>query len=179
MVVGPLGFLITCHTSWTELSRSLPPGPLTSRQQEKPFPSRQRTGKWPHSRNLFGNIHFTPAKYQWEKNHPPLCYVFSRAKQSAGLPHRAPNQKNEAAMPQFPHLVVSAQLSKEPISHPLPGWGRQRVSASPTEWCLCGWVGTWNAIPCLVDTAVFLFSCLGSASGRPECPASTRLNQAS
>lgn len=39
MVVGPLGFLISCHTSCTEHSRIFPPGPSTSTDyKESHFP---------------------------------------------------------------------------------------------------------------------------------------------
>lgn len=93
-----------------------------------------------------------------------------------GWPHsQIPMEKNHL----FPSLMFLAGPGRVLISHPMvptsrikqwcsnspsemsqglpptPVWLKQveSVSFSP-EWHLCGWVGTWYSIPCLVDSSV-------------------------
>lgn len=167
MAVGPLGFLITSHTSWAEHTRSLPPGPLTSTDSKKSCSLQTEDGEgWPHSRNVSGTAHVTPAKSNGTVHPHRLCFQQGQA-ECWSTP--CSNQQSQAAVLQFPHLTVSTQLSKELICQPCPaeagrevqrlllggvcvakwepdipspGWWTQRRSCSPA-WALA--VGVQSA----------------------------------
>ena len=68
IAVGPLGFLITCHTSCTEHSKSFPPGPpINTDYKKSQFPLDRRPGKgWPN-RKLFWQYSLYASQIQWQE----------------------------------------------------------------------------------------------------------------
>lgn len=92
MAVGPLGFLITCYTSCTEHSRSFPPGPLVSTDNEKSqFPLDRGPGKgWPNSRKPFWQYSPYTSWIPMAKIIPHLPIVLIRPNRGLILPHACP-----------------------------------------------------------------------------------------
>lgn len=112
---GSLGFPITSHTSWTEHSRSLPPGRLTSTDgKENPLPQDWEKDSLTAETFLVIFTFYHPNTNG--KNHPPLYYVLSRARQSAHLLSHAPNQQNQAMVLQSPNRAEPGTALP-----PLPG----------------------------------------------------------
>lgn len=130
MVVSPLSFLITCHTSCTEHSRSFPPGPPVSTDYKKSqFPLGRGPGKgWPNNRKPFWQYSPYISQIPMAKIILHLPIVLIGPNRELIPPHTWPPCSSPAesiSSVSVPLLMVSEELGKELISHSLPDWRRQ------------------------------------------------------